>query len=93
MVISPRAAPHPPTPLQATVRPSELARQAPPPTPQVAIPSEGLAWALVVASSGFLSSRTRMNRGKRREMPFSLSTWGGGVVMGPHRPPPVSPCS
>lgn len=37
----------------------------------------GLTWALVVASSGFLSSRTQMNRGKRREIPFSLSTCGG----------------
>lgn len=41
-------------------------------------PGRGLTWALVVASSAFLSSRTRMNRGKRREIPFSPSTWGRG---------------
>lgn len=35
-----------------------------------------LTWALVVACSGFLSSRSRMKRGKRRDIPFSLSTWG-----------------
>lgn len=49
-------------------------------------PSQGLTWSLVVACSGCLSPRTRMNRGKRREIPFSLSTcgreqsWGWGMA-------------
>lgn len=71
--VTPRFLASPPPQTHTTGTPSR------PPHP---LPS---TWVLLVASSGFLSSLTRRNRGKRSEMPFSSSTLGTPTGLRCHR--------